>query len=103
MSCKPLISPEAEHTALKEFLKLTAHQFYPHSIPAAQTWGITRRKKIISESMKTKIKKGDKKNKKLEFMLAQRPQIWSCLIKPWKKNRIDTWIACHKLGPKESV
>lgn len=36
--------------------------------------------------MKIRIKQGDKKNKKLEFMLAQRPQIWSCLIKPWKKK-----------------
>jgi len=45
ISCKPLISPEAEHTTLKEFLKLTAQQLYPHSIPAAQTWAITERRK----------------------------------------------------------
>lgn len=40
MSCKPLLSPEAEYTIFEEFPKLAGQQCCtPTSTPAAQTQG----------------------------------------------------------------
>lgn len=91
VSCKLLISPEAEHIAFEESPKVAAQQYCPlcpsTPITETQTQGTIEgreKEKNNFSNYESLNEERNRKKKKFEFMLAQRLEVWPCLIKPWK-------------------